>query len=100
MAPALAYKLLLGQAALVVALSLVTLCAYALDKRRAKKGRRRISEQTLHRLAWLGGAPGGWLGRQWFRHKTLKRGFTVRLALATAVHLAVAAGLAWLWLQP
>lgn len=99
MTPALAYTLLLGHAAVVAVLSVITVAAYAVDKRSATQKRRRIPERTLHRLAWLGGAPGGWLGRHWLRHKTLKRGFALRLALATTLHLVIAVGLAWIWLE-
>ncbi len=77
-------------------LSIVTFAAYGIDKRRAKKTNvRRISERTLHRLSWLGGAPGGWLGRRRFRHKTQKRGFVSRLTLASLLHTAIAGALAW-----
>ena len=81
------------------ALSFLTFVAYGVDKRRAKTSRRRIPERTLHRLAWLGGAPGGWLGRKMFRHKTRKRRFSVQLTMATVVHAAIAGTLAWLWLR-
>lgn len=93
MAPATATALLSAHAALVALLSLVTFGAYAIDKRRSKqKNARRIPEATLHRLAWLGGAPGGVLGRQLLRHKSRKRAFAVRLGLATALHVLIAAG--------
>ena len=40
------------------------------DKRRAKRGRRRIPEKTLSLSAALGGALGGTLGMHLFHHKT------------------------------
>lgn len=100
MTPALASWLLLGHAIVVATLSLATLCTYAFDKRRAKRGGRRVSERALHRLAWAGGAPGGWVGRHWLRHKTRKRVFAVQLLFATTLHALVAAGLTWIWLAP
>ncbi len=51
-------------------LSFVTYCAYGIDKRKARKGRRRISEKTLLSMSLLGGAVGGLLGMLTFRHKT------------------------------
>ena len=88
--------LLLGHAGVMTVLSIATFIAYGIDKRRAKKtNARRISERTLHRFSWLGGVAGGWLGRSGFRHKTQKRGFTIRLTLASVLHTGIAGALAW-----
>ncbi|MBE5756488.1 MAG: DUF1294 domain-containing protein [Clostridiales bacterium] len=54
----------------LVVLSFITFCAYGIDKRKAKKDKRRISEKTLLGLSLLGGALGGLLGMLKFRHKT------------------------------
>lgn len=54
----------------LLVLSVATFCAYGIDKRRAKKGLRRISEKTLLSLSLLGGAIGGLAGMFKFRHKT------------------------------
>ena len=43
---------------------------YGLDKRKAKKGARRISESVLLGIAALGGGLGAFWGMQVFRHKT------------------------------
>lgn len=98
-APEIALYGLLAHASLVGMLSLVTFTAYAIDKRRSKTSARRIPERTLHRLAWLGGFPGGWVGRHTLRHKTRKRGFAERLTGATLVHVGIATSLAWAWLR-
>ncbi len=94
--PDLARDLLLVHLAWIAAASITTFTAYGVDKRRAKKAdARRIPERTLHRLSWLGGAPGGWLGRRAFRHKTRKRGFARRLTLASLLHAGIAGALGW-----
>ncbi len=81
-------------------LGVATFLAYGVDKRRAKSAKgRRVPERTLHQLSWFGGVVGGWLGRRVFRHKTRKRGFAVRLVLATLLHLTIAGTLAWLALR-
>lgn len=96
MDPELARGLLVGHAAWVALLSLTTFAVYGIDKRRAKTaGARRISERALHRLSWLGGVAGGWLGRRFFRHKTVKAGFRIRLVLASILHVGIACALAW-----
>ena len=48
-----------------------------LDKRKAKKGKWRISETALFTLAILGGSIGGIAGMYAFRHKTKKARFTI-----------------------
>jgi len=62
--------------------NVVTLVAYARDKRAARAGTRRIRERTLHELDLAGGFIGGWLGMRLLRHKTLHRSFLVVQALA------------------
>lgn len=60
---------------LVLLVSLITFCAYALDKRAARRGAWRTSESTLHLLALFGGWPGALLAQRWVRHKTRKVAF-------------------------
>ncbi len=97
MGPEVAHWLVLGHGGLVILLSIATFTTYGVDKRRSKKPKaRRVSERTLHRLSWFGGVAGAWLGRRLFRHKTRKRGFTVRLVLAAVLHLVIAGSLVWL----
>ncbi len=51
------------------------LLAYAQDKEAAQLGNRRIPENTLHVMAFLGGWPAAWLAQQKLRHKTQKQPF-------------------------
>ena len=48
-----------------------------IDKRKAKKGKRRIPEKTLFILVGLGGGIGGILAMYLFRHKTKKTRFVI-----------------------
>ena len=48
-----------------------------IDKKKAKRGRYRISEQALFTLALLGGGIGGIAGMYTFRHKTQKPKFVI-----------------------
>jgi uncharacterized membrane protein YsdA (DUF1294 family) len=76
-------------------LVLVNLAAYLVywwDKRRAEKGKRRISEKELLLWALAGGTLGALLAMRRFRHKTKKLSF--RLAFAAVVLLQL--GAAWL----
>jgi uncharacterized membrane protein YsdA (DUF1294 family) len=78
------------------AINLLTIFAFALDKRRAIHGGWRVRESTLLGLALLGGSPGAIWARRRFRHKTRKRPFTTRLDVIAMVQAGVALGLATL----
>ena len=59
------------------------------DKRRARRGDRRIPEATLFLAALLGGALGGTVGMFLFRHKTRHAAFRVGFPLITLVQAAL-----------
>ncbi|HEY6870674.1 MAG TPA: DUF1294 domain-containing protein [Novosphingobium sp.] len=81
---------------LLLALNLFTLLLFALDKSRAaRRTAPRIPERTLLFLAALGGTPGAYAGRRWFRHKTRKQPFVARLHAIAAMQGLVLAGWAW-----
>lgn len=48
---------------------------YHIDKDRAVKGKRRISEKNLLSIAAIGGSLGAYLGMKTYRHKTKKTSF-------------------------
>lgn len=48
---------------------------YSQDKQAAQLGERRVPENTLHILSFLGGWPSAWLAQQKLRHKTQKQPF-------------------------
>ncbi|WP_445114658.1 DUF1294 domain-containing protein [Acinetobacter sp. WZC-1] len=56
-------------------INVMTYWFYAQDKEAAQQGRRRVPEQTLHLLSFLGGWPAAWLAQQRLRHKTHKQPF-------------------------
>ena len=56
----------------LIVLSLVAFYAYVTDKKKAQKGKWRISEGTLLLLSFIGGAAGGYLAMHLARHKTKK----------------------------
>lgn len=72
-------------------MSLITFASYGWDKRQARLGRQRISENRLHLLALLGGWPGALVGRQIFRHKTQKTWFTIKTWGIVAIHVVLVA---------
>ncbi|ENW29100.1 DUF1294 domain-containing protein [Acinetobacter lwoffii] len=69
-------SLLSGLVLLLVSLmNALSYWLYAQDKEAAQLGNRRIPENTLHLVAFLGGWPAAWLAQQKLRHKTQKQPF-------------------------
>jgi uncharacterized membrane protein YsdA (DUF1294 family) len=75
----------------VAVMSLVCFIAYGLDKRQAAHGGRRVSERTLHLLAFLGGWPGALIGQRHFRHKTQKMTFRIVFWMVVVLHVGIVA---------
>ncbi|NLW65311.1 MAG: DUF1294 domain-containing protein [Clostridiales bacterium] len=79
-------------------ITLATFIVFGIDKLKARRGRRRISEAALMTLCAFGGSLGGLAGMYVFRHKTLHRKFTAGVPLillfqvVLAVLIAVLAG--------
>jgi uncharacterized membrane protein YsdA (DUF1294 family) len=65
------------QAAFIILLFFNALCflLFFLDKRKAQRGQRRISEKTLHLATLAGAAPGAWAAIFLLHHKNRKAAF-------------------------
>ena len=72
-------------------MSVLTFWVYAVDKRAAVSGRRRVPERTLHRLALLCGWPGAAVAQQVLRHKTIKESFRTTFRWTVVANVAVVA---------
>jgi uncharacterized membrane protein YsdA (DUF1294 family) len=66
------------------------------DKRRAKKRSRRISEKTLWLFIAIGGSIGGYFGMKRFRHKTKHSQFVYGIPAAIIVHFFLIGGCIYL----
>ena len=60
------------------------------DKRRARKGKRRIPEATLFTAAILGGSIGALAGMYTFRHKTKHKSFVYGMPAILIVQIVLA----------
>ena len=60
-----------------------------IDKRKAEKGKWRISEKRLWIVAFLGGGLGQTIGMNRFRHKTKHLQFKIGLPVITAINLVI-----------
>jgi len=76
----------------LVGINLIAFLSMLIDKRKARRGRWRIPENTLFLFAFLGGTVGSIIGMQVFRHKTQKNKFKIGMpALLVLQILAVVA---------
>lgn len=69
--------------------NLLTWTAFALDKRSAIRGGRRVPERSLLWLAALGGSPAALVARQMLRHKTRKQPFGAVLLAIVCLQVLV-----------
>ena len=72
-------------------INVLAFVCYGLDKLKAKRSARRVSERSLLLLAVVGGSLGAWFGMLVWRHKTkhaiFKFGVPIILLLQIAVYL-------------
>ena len=77
----------------LIIINLISFIAMYIDKKRAKKGKWRISEFSLIMFAVVGGSIGSICGMKLFRHKTKKPkfyiGFPAILVLQIALVIAI-----------
>ncbi len=70
-------------------MSVITFFMYGADKRKAKKGKWRISEKALLLCALCMGGPGAFAGMRVFRHKTKHLHFRILVPLFCIINFAV-----------
>lgn len=61
---------------------------YGIDKKKAIKGKWRISESTLIALALIGGSIGALAGMKIFHHKTRKKKFAIGVPAILIIQIA------------
>lgn len=70
-------------------INIIAFLAMWIDKRKAEKGKWRISETTLLLLGVLGGSIGGMIGMYTFRHKTKKKRFTIGMPAILIIEIII-----------
>jgi len=73
----------------IVIINIVTYGLFGWDKFQAKRGGGRISEKTLLTLCAAGGASGGLIAMNAFKHKRQKPLFKVAVPLLLVVHVVL-----------
>ena len=80
----------------LLAINVITLIVYGIDKHKAKRGKWRIPEATLLMLAAVGGSVGAILATRIWHHKTLHAKFKYGLPLILLAQIAL---VLWLGLE-
>jgi uncharacterized membrane protein YsdA (DUF1294 family) len=83
-------RILLAAAAVYGAASLLCFILYAIDKRAARRGQRRMPERTLLLWGLACGWPGALLAQRWLRHKSSKASFLFKFWPTVLLNLGVA----------
>jgi uncharacterized membrane protein YsdA (DUF1294 family)/cold shock CspA family protein len=76
-------------------MSCVTFALYADDKSRARQGKRRIPEKTLHLSELIGGWLGGFVAQQILRHKSSKESYQAVFWAIAILHIGFWLQLLW-----
>jgi uncharacterized membrane protein YsdA (DUF1294 family) len=79
----------------LIAINIFGFAIMGIDKKKAKRGSRRISEKTLFTTALIGGSIGIKLGMEQFRHKTQHKSFVYGIPAIIVLQLAAAAFIAY-----
>ena len=74
----------------LLAVNIDTFFLYGIDKYKAKKNQRRISEATLLTMAAIGGSIGAWAGMRLWHHKTMHKKFKYGIPLIIIMQVALA----------
>ena len=80
------YRLLIS---VIFLMDLISFTIFYIDKRKAIKGKNRISENSLLLSAFLFGSIGAFLSMQIFRHKTKKMKFRILVPLFFVVKVLI-----------
>jgi len=79
-------------ALILLAWNFITFAIMGIDKRKAVKNKRRISESTLILLAFLLGSIGIFVAMLMFRHKTKKALFWILIPIAVIINVLAVVG--------
>jgi uncharacterized membrane protein YsdA (DUF1294 family) len=73
----------------IALINFITFIVYGIDKYKARKGKWRISENSLLLLAVIGGSIGAWLGIKIWHHKTMHKKFCYGIPLVILLQVAI-----------
>ncbi|MNK51356.1 hypothetical protein D3C87_702580 [compost metagenome] len=71
----------------LIIISVISFILFGIDKRKAKKHQRRISEFSLLFISFIGGSIGSFLGMVIFNHKIAKPSFWLKLMAVIIIQI-------------
>ena len=75
----------------LLAINVITIVIYGIDKLKAKQDKWRIPEATLLLLAVVGGSIGAWIGMKVWHHKSLHKKFRYGVPAILLIQIALMA---------
>jgi uncharacterized membrane protein YsdA (DUF1294 family) len=81
--------LFFGIAVYLLIMNIWAMALFGIDKKSAKRKEQRIRESKLFRVCFWGGAAGGLIGMNLFRHKTLKKKFSIGIPILFVLQLII-----------
>ena len=73
----------------LLAINIVSLFLYGIDKYKAKKNKWRISAATLLMMAVIGGSIGAWVGMRLWHHKTMHKKFKYGIPIIIILQISL-----------
>lgn len=73
----------------VAIINVLSFLLFGIDKYKAKKNKRRVSERTLLVSAAAGGSLGAFAGMRMFHHKTQKKKFSIGIPVIIILQIIV-----------
>lgn len=73
----------------IIVINIVAFIIMGIDKNKAQRNKRRISEKSIFTTAFIGGALGVYLGMRFFHHKTKHLEFTVGIPAAVIINMVI-----------
>lgn len=79
--------LFFGLAIYLILMNIWAFMLFGTDKSKAQRKKRRVRESKLFKVCFFGGATGGLIGMNVFRHKTLKKKFSIGIPILFILQL-------------
>jgi uncharacterized membrane protein YsdA (DUF1294 family) len=73
----------------IIVINIAAFIIMGIDKNKAQRNKRRISEKSIFTTAFIGGALGVYLGMRFFHHKTKHLEFTVGIPVAVIINMVI-----------
>jgi uncharacterized membrane protein YsdA (DUF1294 family) len=73
----------------IIVINIAAFIIMGIDKNKARRNKRRISEKSIFTAAIIGGALGVYLGMRFFHHKTKHLKFTLGIPVVVIINMVM-----------